>query len=76
MFIWNDNIYPLKKKKSDICIYFWLHWVFIAVCGLALVEARRGHFLLWYKGSSLRWLLWLQGTGSGYAGFISCGAQA
>ena len=53
-----------------MCIYlfiypfFWLHWVFVAVCELSLVAASRGYSLL-------RWLLLLQSTG-----FISCGTWA
>ena len=30
--------FPLLKK----IIYLWLHWVFLAVCGLSLAVARRG----------------------------------
>ena len=35
----------------------WLHWVFIATCGLSLVVASEGHSSLWCVGSSLQWLL-------------------
>ena len=26
--------------------FFWLHWVFVAVCGLSLVAASRGYTLV------------------------------
>ena len=28
----------------DLLIYFWLHWVVVAACGLSLVMAKRGYF--------------------------------
>ena len=40
-----------------LLIYFWLHWVFIAVRGLSLVVASGGYSLLQCAGFSLRWLL-------------------
>ena len=33
----------LKKLIYFIFIYFWLCWVFVAVCGLSLVVASRGY---------------------------------
>ena len=42
--------------QDFIFIYFGLHWVFIAMCGLSLAEAS--------EGFSLQWLLLLQSTGS------------
>ena len=59
-----------------IFIYFWLHWVFIAVCGLSLVVASGGYSSLWCAGFSLQWLLLLQSTSSRHIVFSSCGAQA
>ena len=44
-------------------IYFWLHWVFIAVRGLSLVAASGGY-------SSLR------ARASHCGGFFCCGARA
>ena len=38
--------------------FFWLHWVFI-VCGLSLVVASGGYFLVVLSGFSLQWLLLL-----------------
>ena len=46
-----------------ICIYFWLHWVFVAVCWLSLVVASKGD------------CLW-QCTGFSLLGFSCCRAQA
>ena len=57
-------------------IYFWLCWVFIAARGLSLVVASGGYSLLRCVGFSLQWLLLLQSTGSGSAGFSSCGSRA
>ena len=57
-------------------IYFWLHWVFVAVHGLSLVAASRGYSSLQCAGFSLQWLLLLWNTGSRHAGFSSCGSWA
>ena len=40
-------------------IYFWLHCVFVAVCGLSLVEVIRGYSSLRCAGFSLQWLLFV-----------------
>ena len=61
--------------KINLFIYFWLRWVFIAVCGLSLVAVSGGYSSLWCTGFSLRWLLLLRSTGSRRAGFSSCGSQ-
>ena len=50
--------------------YLWLHWVFVAACGLSLVVASRGYSSLQCAGFSLRWLLLLWSTGSRYAGSV------
>ena len=34
----------------DLFIYFWLHWVFVAVRRLFLVAASRGYSSLWCTG--------------------------
>ena len=52
-------------------MYFWLHWVFTAVCGLSLVVASGGYSSLRCVGFSLRWLLLLQSTGCRRMGFSS-----
>ena len=55
---------------------FWLHWVFVAVRRLSLVEVSGGYSLLRCAGFSLRRLLLLQSTGSRHVGFSSCGTWA
>ena len=57
-------------------IFFWLHWVFVAVCGLSLVEASRGYFLLRCAGFLLRWLLLLWSMSSRRMDFSNCGSWA
>ena len=57
-------------------IYFWLHWVFIAVRGFSLVALSGGCSSLQCAGFSLQWLLLLQSTGSRHVGFSSCGMWA
>ena len=49
-----------------LLLFFWLHWVFVAVPGLSLLAASvsRGHCLLWCIDIRLWWLLSLQSTGS------------
>ena len=61
--------------KKFIYFYFWLHWVFVAACGLSLVAVRGGYSLLQCTGFSLPWLLLLQSMGSRCTGFSSCGSQ-
>ena len=56
-------------------IYIWLHWVFVAACGLSLVVAS-GDYSLQFMGFSLLWLFLLWSMGSSHAGFSSCGLQA
>ena len=51
-------------------IYFWLHWVFVAACGLSLVAERVRYSLLQWAGFSLRWLLLLWSTGSRLVGSV------
>ena len=55
--------------------FLWLHWVFVAVCGLSLLVVNGGYSSLWCTGFSLRWLL-LWSTGSRLVGFSSCGTRA
>ena len=45
-------------------IYFWLHWVFVAVCGLPLVVVSRSYSSLQCVDFSFRWLLLWQSMGS------------
>ena len=67
----------LKKINLFILfIYFWLHWVFIAACGLSLVAVSKVYSSLPCTGFSLWWLLLLWSMGSRCVGFSSCGTQA
>ena len=63
-------------KKNYLFIYFWLHWVFVAACGLSLVVAGRVYALVWCAGFSLQWLLFLWSMGSRHVGFSSFGTWA
>ena len=56
-------------------VYFWLHWVFIAVCGLSLVAARGDCSLVAVLRLLVWWLLLLRGTGYRCASFSRCNAQ-
>ena len=56
--------------------YFWPYWVFVAACGLPLVEESGGYSSLRCAGFSLRWLLLLRSTGSRHTGSSSCGTWA
>ena len=67
---------PLQFFKINLFIYFWLHWVFVAVRGLSLVAASGGYSSLRCAVFSLRWLLLLWSTGSRRAGFSICGTRA
>ena len=72
-----SNMHNYKKNFNiNLFIYFWLCWVFVAVCRLSLVAASGGYSLLWCTGFSLRWLLLWQSMGSRRAGFSSCGMWA
>ena len=62
--------------------FFWLCWVFVAVCGLSLVAGSGGYSSFQCAGFSLRWLLLLRSTDSRRAGSIvverglsSCGSR-
>ena len=56
-------------------IYFLLHLVFVAVCGLSLVAASGGYSSLQCTGFWLWWLLMLWSMGSRCAGFSSSGTR-
>ena len=49
-------------------IYFWLHWVLVAVRGISLVVTSGNYSSLWCAGFSL--LLLLRSTGSRHAGSV------
>ena len=66
-----------------IFFYFWLCWVFIAVCELSLVAASGGYSSLRCTGFSLRWPLLFRSTGPRVQasvvvtrGLSSCGTRA
>ena len=67
--------FSLFKLKKYIFIYFWLHWVCMAVLGLSLVGGAEATLQLWCSGFSLWWLLLLQSEALGRMGFSSCGSQ-
>ena len=54
----------------DLCIYFWLCWVFVSVRGLSLVAASGGHSSSPCAGLSLSRPLLLRSTGSRRAGSV------
>ena len=59
-----------------IYLFIWLHWVFVAACGLSLVAASGGYSSLWCVGLSLWWFLLLRSMGSRHMGFSSCGPRS
>ena len=59
----------LSKTFIYLFIYFWLHWVFVAVHGLSLAGETRGC-------SSLQCRLLLQSTGSRPSDFSTCNLWA
>ena len=77
------NSFLLYFFKIYLFIYFWLHWVFVAVHGLSLVAVSGGYSSLRCAGFSLPCLLLLWRAGcSAQASVVvarrlsSCGAQA
>ena len=75
------NLQPQNCEKIIFLIYFWLHWVFIAVRQLSLVVVSRDCSSLRCLGFSLQWLLLLQSvdarvqaSGVVVCGLSSCGA--
>ena len=72
----SEDTSSFSNLKKKLFIYFWLHWVFVAACGLSLVVSSGGYSLLRCTGFSLRWLLLLRSMGSRRAGFSSCGSRA
>ena len=57
-------------------IYFWLHWVFVAVRGFSVVVVSGAYYSLRCAGFSLWWLLLLRSVGSRRVDFSSCGTWA
>ena len=75
--VFHNRHYCLVPKLFYVIvfIYFGLHWVFVASCGLSLIAASRGYSWLWCVGFSFPWLLLLWSTGSRHTGFTGCGTQ-
>ena len=67
------TIFKIFIEFVSVFFFFWLCWVFIAVRGFPLVVVSGSYSLLRCPGFSLSWLLLLWSTGSGRAGFSSCG---
>ena len=63
-------------KKIYLSIYFWLHWVSIAVNRLSLVTVSQGYSSLKCAGFSFRWLLLSQARALGCTGFNSWSTRA
>ena len=59
--------------ESNLFLYFWLHWVFIASCRLSLVTASGGSSSLQYMDFSLQWLLLFQSMMFGLSCPMACG---
>ena len=56
-------------------VYLWLCWVFVAMCGLSLVAASRGCFLVVVRGLLLG-LLCCGAQALGLVAFSSCSSEA
>ena len=63
-------------KNLFIYFYFWLPWVFVAVCGRFSSCSEWGLLFVVVLRLLIGWLLLLQSTGSRHAGFSSCGTRA
>ena len=73
VFLWYQKDLQAKPEATTffffflnfyVLIYFWLHWVFTAVCRISLVAASRGYSSVRCMGFSLQWLLLLWSPGS------------
>ena len=67
------------KNKNFICLFvfiFWLHWVFVALCGLSLVAVSSGYSLLRFMGFSVWGFSCCRGQTLGHMVFSSCSSQA
>ena len=58
-------------KEEMLFIYFWLHWVFVASCGLSLVPL---HCRAWASHCGSCVFLWAQALGC--LGFSNCCTRA
>ena len=64
-FFFKRSTFLLFIYLINLFLYFWLHWVFVAVRRLSLVVASGGYSSLWFTGFSLRWLLLLRSRALG-----------
>ena len=62
----------MPELLSSIFFFFWLPWVFVAMCRLSLVAASGSYSSLQSIAFSLQWLFLLWSTGSRHTGFNSC----
>ena len=76
MFFYTGSL--LKKINLFILfIYFWLHWVFVAVCRLSLLVASGGLlFVVVRRLLIVVASLVAEHTGSRCVGFSGCGSRA
>ena len=44
--VFQATIFGRIGRAFDTTFFFWLHWVFVAVCGLSLVAVSGGYSLL------------------------------
>ena len=56
--------------------YFWLHWVFVAGCGLSLVSQSGGYSLVMVPGLPVAAASRCGAQALGRSGFSSCGTRA
>ena len=65
------------SPNTCLCIYFFVWWVFIAVCRLSFIAVSGGYSLLSCVGFSLQWFLLLSmGFSSCSVGLSSCNTWA
>ena len=61
------SFWQARSKYIILCVYFWLHWVFVAGCGPSIVAAS---WVLQSDDFSSWWLLLLGSTGSQCSGSV------
>ena len=73
-----SNVYTLTWVfKKNYLFYFWLHWIFIAACGLSLVMVSRNYSLVVGNGISLSGSFsYCRARSLKHVSFSSCGSWA
>ena len=66
----------LRFNYSLIFVYFWLHWVFVNVCGLSLAAASRATLPCLVQASHCGSLSCSTAWTPGCTDFSSCGSRA